>query len=65
MTSVTMPTLFNKACWKHLDSLAKRERKKKREQKKEHVCECQRRAAFTHFSAIGDHYRQLFKKMRD
>lgn len=31
MTSVTMPTLFNKACWKNLDSLAK---KKKREKKK-------------------------------
>lgn len=60
MTSVTMPTLFNKACWKNLDSLAKKKEKKKHTKK--NICECQRRAVFAQFSAIGDHYRQLFFK---
>lgn len=37
MTSVTMPTLFNKACWKNLDSLAKKKREKKTHKKKTSV----------------------------
>lgn len=37
MTSVTMPTLFNKACWKNLDSLAKKKKRKKNTQKKTSV----------------------------